>query len=128
MFYLYVWVGCVFLTVSSALRFRRKYLLFKVYITTGLVLGLFTIFEKLYNTYSQARFIKNADATKQKTQKHNLQINIKNIYKMHQPVLCFIWVTNKKRKNITCKKNIKTLHNALALIRLFCTLVRLNSL
>ena len=81
-FYLYVWVGCVFLKGISALRFGRKYLLFKVYITTGLVLGLFTIFEKLYNTYSQAQFIKNANATKQKIQKANLQINIKITYKM----------------------------------------------
>lgn len=42
--YLYVWVGYVFLKVSSALGLRRKYLIFKVCTTTGLVLAWFTIF------------------------------------------------------------------------------------
>ena len=43
-FYLYVWVGYVFLKGISALGLRRKYLFFLVYITMGLELALFTIF------------------------------------------------------------------------------------
>lgn len=57
-FYLYVWVGYVFLKRISALGYRRKYLFFLVYITMGLELALFTIYTYIKHMQSSAVYKK----------------------------------------------------------------------